>query len=72
MSPKTVAKPGAAAAKKPAAKKPVKRKPQDPNKQWANYLRRYRPGLTPFVLDALEERYGRQEWHRTMRSEGVV
>ncbi len=66
MSPKTVAKPGAAAAKKPAAKKPVKRKPQDPNKQWANYLRRYRPGLTPFVLDGLEERYGRQEWHRTM------
>jgi endonuclease-3 len=63
VSPKAAATP---AAKKPPVKKPAKRKPQDPNKQWASYLRRYRPGLVTFVLDGLEERYGRQEWHRTL------
>lgn len=34
----------------------------DPARQWAGYLRRYRPGLVPYVLDALRERYGEQHW----------
>ena len=50
------------------ARKPLKRgrRPADPARQWASYLRRYRPGLVPFVLDALEERYGAQHWERRL------
>ena len=33
---------------KPKAKKPARRK-ADPVKQWASYLRRYRPGLQRYV-----------------------
>ena len=48
------------------AKIPKKRKAPDPAKQWAAYLRRYRPGLVAFVLDGLEERYGPQPWQRSL------
>ncbi|MHB8958741.1 MAG: endonuclease III domain-containing protein [Candidatus Limnocylindrales bacterium] len=50
-------------AKKPGAKK---RRAPDPAKKWASYLRRYRPGLVPFVLDGLTERYGPQRWERRL------
>lgn len=65
---KGAAKPKPKATGKPAAKKPAKRtrKPQDPAKQWASYLRRYRPGLMGYVLDALTERYGPQVWERRL------
>jgi endonuclease-3 len=53
--------------RKPAAKKPAKRtrKAADPVKQWASYLRRYRPGLQAFVLDGLTRQYGEQTWHKS-------
>ena len=38
------------------------RKPADPVKQWAGYLRRYRPGLQRYVLDGLTGVYGEQTW----------
>ena len=44
-----------------AKPKPARRK-ADPVKQWANYLRRYRPGLQRYVLDALTASYGPQVW----------
>ena len=69
-------KPTAAAAKQPAkpkpraaAKNPAKkpaRRAQDPAKKWASYLRRYRPGLVPYVLDGLTARYGEQQWERRL------
>ena len=72
----TPAKPTATAAKTPArpkpkaaAKKPAKkpaRRALDPAKQWASYLRRYRPGLVPYVLDALEVQYGEHRWERRL------
>lgn len=31
-------------------------------KRWAAYLRRYRPGLVPFVLHQLTTEYGEQRW----------
>ena len=46
---------------KAAKRKPV-RKPADPAKQWASYLRRYRPGLPRYVLDQLTATYGEQRW----------
>lgn len=56
------------AAKRPAAKvapkKPLKRKPPDPAKAWAKRLARTRPGLVPFVMDALATRYGTPVWAR--------
>jgi endonuclease-3 len=66
---KTTANAAAKVKPKPATKKkPVKRtrRAQDPAKQWASYLRRYRPGLVPYVLDALEVRYGEQHWERRL------
>jgi endonuclease-3 len=73
MSPRTtattlIAKPTAKPAK-PTAKKPArkpKRRPADPAKKWASYLRRYRPGLVPYVIDGLTERYGEQRWERNL------
>jgi endonuclease III len=62
----------AAAGKPPAARKPAapgaraRRRAPNPAKRWASYLRRYRPGLVPYVLDALEERYGPQAWERRL------
>lgn len=54
-------------AKKPAlarnsAPRKRARKPADPVKQWASYLRRYRPGLQRYVLDGLTGVYGEQTW----------
>ena len=61
MIPKApAARPAAAKPKKPA-KKRARRKP-DPVKAWANYLRRYRPGLPRYVLDELTAVYGEQVW----------
>jgi endonuclease-3 len=49
---------------KPKAKPKARRarKPADPVKQWASYLRRYRPGLQGYVLEGLTGRYGEQVW----------
>ena len=44
------------------AAKPRARRKADPVRQWASYLRRYRPGLTRFVLDELTGVYGEQVW----------
>jgi endonuclease III len=49
-------------ASKGAAKRKRARKPADPAKQWASYLRRYRPGLQRYVLHALTATYGEQRW----------
>jgi endonuclease-3 len=49
------------ASAKPAARRRTRR-PADPARQWAAYLRRYRPGLQRFVLDALSDLYGEQRW----------
>jgi len=51
---------------KPATKKKPARRAPDPAKRWASHLRRYRPGLVPFVLDGLEARYGEQRWERRL------
>jgi len=48
----------------PKPRKPVKRKPPDPAKTWAKRLARARPGLVPFVMDALVSRYGLPAWAR--------
>ncbi len=47
-----------------AGRKPVnsRRAKPDPVRQWASYLRRYRPGLQRFVLDGLTATYGEQTW----------
>ena len=71
MSPRTPTPAAATSAKGPATpttakpKKPAKakvRRKADPVKQWAGYLRRYRPGLQAYVLAGLTERYGEQRW----------
>ena len=48
--------------KQPAARRPRARRKTDPARQWAAYLRRYRPGLQRFVLDGLTGVYGPQSW----------
>ena len=68
-APRTTANAAAKPRPKTATKKkPVKRtrRAQDPAKRWASYLRRYRPGLVPYVLDALEVQYGEQHWERRL------
>src|SRR5689334_6147267 len=60
------AKPVANALKAVARKRPRKRKFSNPGLTWAKTLNRYRPGLVPFVLDGLAERYGRPEWRRRL------
>jgi endonuclease-3 len=49
-----------------ARARPRKRKFSDPGRTWARRLERYRPGLVPFVLDALAARYGRPTWQRRL------
>jgi endonuclease-3 len=61
VSPRAAATTTKPAKPKPKAKKPARRK-ADPVKQWANYLKRYRPGLQRYVLDALTGTYGEQVW----------
>jgi endonuclease-3 len=46
---------------RPPKPKPKRRK-LDPVKVWANTLKRYRPGLTRYVLDELTSVYGEQVW----------
>ena len=48
------------------ARRPRKRKFSDPGRTWAKRLERYRPGLVPFVMDSLAERYGHQTWQRRL------
>jgi endonuclease III len=62
MSPRTPT----SAKPKPKPKPKRTRRAADPARQWASYLRRYRPGLIPYVLDSLEERYGDQHWERRL------
>lgn len=66
--PGSAAKPRRASAPsaKPKASSRRARRAPDPAKRWASYLRRYRPSLVPFVLDALAERYGAQHWERRL------
>jgi endonuclease-3 len=59
------AKPRPKALRSPR-KRPRKRKFSDPARTYAKRLERYRPGLVPFVLDALAERYGRPTWQRRL------
>lgn len=54
------------AVKPKARPRPRKRKFSDPARSYAKRLERYRPGLVPFVLDALAERYGRPMWQRRL------
>jgi endonuclease III len=57
----------APAGRKPKARpRPRKRKFADPAKSYAKRLERYRPGLVPWVLDGLAERYGRPTWERRL------
>ena len=55
-----------AAARKVARRRPRKRKFSNPGLTWAKTLQRYRPGIVPFVLDELAERYGRPTWQRRL------
>jgi endonuclease-3 len=54
------ARPAAAPRAAPKRRRPRKR--ADPARAWASYLRRYRPGLQRYVLDALTATYGEQRW----------
>jgi endonuclease-3 len=47
-------------------RRPRKRRFSNPGRTWAKRLERYRPGLVPFVLDRLAERYGRPTWERRL------
>ena len=62
----TAATPPAGAKRAAAKKKPAtrKRKPVDPAKAWVRTLARTRPGLLPFVTDALASMYGHPVWQR--------
>jgi endonuclease-3 len=61
-SPPRRASRGRTGAARPAAKRARARRAADPAKAWASYLRRYRPGLQRYVLDALTGTYGEQRW----------
>lgn len=53
----------------PGTKARPRRRPRrfsDPGRTWAKGLERRRPGLVPFVLDALAGRYGRPKWERRL------
>jgi endonuclease III len=59
----------ALAARAPGTKKRPRRRPRrfsDPGRTWAKGLERRRPGLVPFVLDALAGLYGRPTWERRL------
>ncbi len=56
-------------ARAPGTKKRPRRRPRrfsDPGRTWAKGLERRRPGLVPFVLDALAGLYGRPTWERRL------
>src|SRR4026207_763866 len=46
--------------------RPKKRRFSDPGRSYAKRLERYRPGVVPFVLDGLAERYGRPPGKRRL------
>jgi endonuclease III len=48
------------------AKRPRKRRFSNPAATYAKRLERYRPGLVPFTLDRLRERYGTPAWERRL------
>ena len=48
------------------AKPTARRRKPDPSKTWANYLRRYRPGLPEYILERLTGYYGRPTWERRL------
>jgi endonuclease-3 len=56
----------AAPRSSPPRKRPRKRRFSDPGRTWAKRLERYRPGLVPWVLERLAERYGRPTWERRL------
>jgi endonuclease III len=47
-------------------RRPRKRRFSDPGASYAKRLERYRPGIVPFVLSGLAERYGRPTWERRL------
>ena len=47
-------------------KRPRKRRFSNPGRTWSKTLERHRPGLVPWVLDRLAERYGRPAWERRL------
>ncbi len=49
-----------------ATARQASRRPANPARTWARRLRRTRPGLVEFVLDALATLYGRPRWHRRL------
>src|SRR4029077_12515780 len=59
----TAATAAAASRRRP---RPRRRKFSDPARSYAKRLERYRPGLVPFVLGALAERYGHPTWQRRL------
>ncbi len=59
-------KPPRSAGAGKARARPRKRKFSDPARSYAKRLGRYRPGLVPFVLNSLAERYGRPTWRRRL------
>jgi endonuclease-3 len=46
--------------------RPKKRRFSDPGSSYAKRLERYRPGLVRYVLDNLEQTYGRPVWERRL------
>ncbi len=50
----------------PKRPRPKKRKFSDPGLSYAKRLERYRPGLVRYVLDRLDETYGRPTWERRL------
>jgi len=71
VNPKESASGSAAPAAKARtkAKTRPRRRPRrfsDPGRTWAKGLERRRPGLVPFVLERLADRYGRPVWERRL------
>jgi endonuclease-3 len=64
-----VARPSPAGAGRKPRPKPRPRRRRDPQaeaKAWGKRLARARPGLVPYVLEALVEAYGRPTWERRL------
>src|SRR2546423_10967884 len=51
---------------RPKVKRPRKRRFSNPAASYARRLERYRPGLVPFTLASLRERYGTPVWERRL------
>src|ERR1044071_1515463 len=59
-------RPAAARARAPGKPKRRKRRKTDPGRAWTQRLQRTRPGLVPFVLDALAGLYDRPTFERRL------